>query len=368
MNNRNERRQRAFDRHDFEAHLRMIMPDYRDRLRSLFAALSGLDYLMEHPEFLNLTGPIVVSGNAAELRGDPETRIDHMMLSIPFTDVNTGICLEFGLARKNREFDTWVHVNIRKQAGLTPETLLDLWEYCHQNSYSSGYSESLILASGDFETELNRVLEKASQLLRDHCENFVRGESWPYTMSELVDMSSPDEFRATVESLGNLHTVDRRGRTLLTHAVVAGRVDLVRVLLDMGANPNFVSPQAALKPAFDTCGFAALHFLAGATELDPETTHECFTLLHSHGAEVDLQTANHYTPLGLASRHLNIDVLRSLLKTGAKQLGQGWDWWATGPGEAPINARIVDQMLRSALGQPSRLKPFVPPGFAPPGR
>jgi len=96
---------------------------------------------------------------------------------------------------------------------------------------------------------------------------------------------------------------DRDGRTPLHNAVFRGDTDVVKRLLDEGADPD----------VHDKGGRTPLHF--AAQEYRPEETR----LLCRAGASVDAQDAHGNTPLGRATFDSGGrgEVIRVLLENGA---------------------------------------------------
>ena len=107
----------------------------------------------------------------------------------------------------------------------------------------------------------------------------------------------------------------------------------------------------------DERGYTAAHHLATAIHLDTAVAVQIADLLKQYGANLDQTSTDGSTPLGLASRMVWTDLVRHLLQSGARKLGTRWcDTWTTPGCPVSIQVRILDQILRSALGQASQLR------------
>lgn len=99
-------------------------------------------------------------------------------------------------------------------------------------------------------------------------------------------------------------------RAPLIHiAVRFSRVDIVRLLLTRGADPN----------SRDDSGFTVLNWAVGMTERGSPLAPEIVALLLQAGADPNLGSAmSHDTPLLDASEFGNLDILEILLRSGAQ--------------------------------------------------
>lgn len=113
----------------------------------------------------------------------------------------------------------------------------------------------------------------------------------------------------------NAVTEDDSGRSVLQAAVgVGGRLDIVALLLDRGAEPNFI----------DKHGASVLHTAAGSGSAEVVST------LVNAGADVEARAGGGLTPLMEAVRMGNVDVSRTLLDAGADQYAKNDSGWETG--------------------------------------
>ena len=160
-------------------------------------------------------------------------------------------------------------------------------------------------------------------------------------------------------SLGFLVTLFNASvdRTVLCHAVLAGHVERLATLLHLGADPNQACASGGFLQPLDERGSTASHHLASAIHLDTADAVQMADSLQQHGANPDQPSCDGSTPLGLVSRMVWTDLVRHLLQSGARQLGTRWcDTWTTPGCPVSIQVRILDQTLKSALGQASQLR------------
>lgn len=116
-------------------------------------------------------------------------------------------------------------------------------------------------------------------------------------------------------------TVD--GRTALTAAVENKDINMVRLLLDSGANPS--GPKKHIntdeKYAILKHGWSPLHYIAGFKHTDvDETCLAIATLLIERGADVNLKVSSDlshgYTPAHFAANANNMDIAKLLVSRG----------------------------------------------------
>ncbi len=96
----------------------------------------------------------------------------------------------------------------------------------------------------------------------------------------------------------DLQAVNPKGETALMLVAHAGELELVRLLVERGAEPN--------RP-----GWTALHYAASAGHAP------IVRYLIEQNAYIDAQSPNRTTPLMMAARHKQIDAMRLLLELGA---------------------------------------------------
>lgn len=346
----------AFQTADFEVQLAILAIEYQEPVRELFRALSQLEYLQEHDTFLNETGPLVVSGRVVKSGRGSQVIGKLVTIAIPFTDRHTGITLRFAL-NFPPDGSRSVAVTIERLGAVDVADQIDLWNYSAMNGLGCCWDDAWIPVTEDSSTAIARVLGLAAGVLTAHCESIVSGDIWPGRFAELVQLSSDEEFVSKVRLLPSLNVVDQNGRTLLINAIHAGNPERMKLLLELGASPNDTCTLAGYGLPADERGYAALHHLVTAIHLETAVALEMAELLRQHGAELDRESHLGATPLGLASRMVWTECVRFLLQAGARQLGKRWcDTWNINQPPYSIQVRILDQILKSALGLPSQLK------------
>ncbi len=113
----------------------------------------------------------------------------------------------------------------------------------------------------------------------------------------------------------NAVTQDDNGRSVLQAAVgTSGRPDIVAVLLDAGAAPNFM----------DKHGASVLHTAAGSGSA------EVISVLAKAGADIESRAGGGVTPLMEAVRMGNLDACKSLLDAGADRYATNDSGWEVG--------------------------------------
>ena len=107
---------------------------------------------------------------------------------------------------------------------------------------------------------------------------------------------------------GAVNAVDKSRLTPLHCAVNSSALDVVRILLRHGADPNVV----------DRDGLAPMHYAAAATH-PPAFSHSgVVDLLITHGANVSIRDNQCRTPLHLAAAVGNVALVQLLLSAGAE--------------------------------------------------
>lgn len=356
MSSNGDNENAAFQTADFEVQLSILAIEYQEPVRELFQALSRLEYLQEQDTFLNETGPLVVSGRVVKSGRGSQVIGRLVSIAIPFTDRHTGICLRFAL-NFPPDGSRSVAVTIERQGAVDVADQIDLWNYAAMNSLGCSWDDAWIPVTEDSSAAITRVLGLAAGVLTKYCDSIVSGELWPGRFAELVQLPSDEEFVDRVRLLSSLSVVDQNGRTLLINAIHAGNPERLKLLLEMGSDPNYVCTLAGYGLPAEERGYAALHHLMTAIHLETAVALELAEMLCRHGAKLDTESHLGATPLGLASRMVWTECVRFLLQAGARQLGKRWcDTWNIDQPPYSIQVRILDQILKSALGLPSQLK------------
>ncbi len=131
----------------------------------------------------------------------------------------------------------------------------------------------------------------------------TRGEDFDASLLAAVERG---DLAGTQKALGQGAKVDVRnekGRTPLIFAAQAGRLDLVKALVEKGADVNARTTTEI--------GSSVLSFAVGGKNL------EAVKYLIAHGAEVDLRSRNGSTPLCHAAARGQNDMVALLLSKGA---------------------------------------------------
>jgi len=102
-------------------------------------------------------------------------------------------------------------------------------------------------------------------------------------------------------TMDDLNSTDHKGNTPLIWAASEGREDIIRLLVDSGANVNVQN--------FD--GVTPLHLAAERGDVD------MVMCLIENGANVNIQSEEGATPVHIASVHGRLEVMKSLAAHGA---------------------------------------------------
>jgi ankyrin repeat protein len=144
-----------------------------------------------------------------------------------------------------------------------------------------------------------------------------------------------------------------RGQTPLMWAAAQGQPDMIRLLLEHGAEPDVRSTpndwprqvSAESRRMYrPTGGLSPMLFAAR------EGCAECITALIEGGADPDFANPKNVTPLFLAIDNAHMDTAKVLIEAGANV--NKWDWW----GRTPLWA-AVDQHAIPAGGRADRRTP-----------
>lgn len=112
------------------------------------------------------------------------------------------------------------------------------------------------------------------------------------------------ELLKKIESVEDINQQDEHGLTLLSEAICGGYVDIVRMLIDKGANVNDI---------------ISLHVVAGPETMDVavEKRVEIFKLLVDAGADVNIRDSFGRTPLHSAAWFAPKAIVTLLVENGA---------------------------------------------------
>jgi len=161
-------------------------------------------------------------------------------------------------------------------------------------------------------------------------------------LKEAVAKGDKTKIKRIIAKEIDVNYIDERGATILLSAVFLGRSDSVEVLLDSGADVNYLSRVGS-----------ALHIAANGNYLVPNArpipeveSEKIVKLLLSKGADVNVKTDEGMTPLMLATVAGNLKVVKILLANkhiNAKNSdGNSALMFAEGMGRSDI-ARLLKQ-------------------------
>jgi ankyrin repeat protein len=129
--------------------------------------------------------------------------------------------------------------------------------------------------------------------------------------------------RLFLERRTDVNTQAKNGWTPLHAAVFSGRIKVVGMLLDQGANANAENDQ----------GQTALHLVSGSNYIPQEHVVGIAELLLEHGADIIARDKDHATPLQLARSRGLLDIESVLLDYVPKERPR------SGPGPIAHGAR-----------------------------
>lgn len=129
-----------------------------------------------------------------------------------------------------------------------------------------------------------------------------------------AEAGNAEAVQAELQAGANVNQKDGDGRSVLYIASLGGKNDVVRVLLDAGANPNL--------PAGRKGNDTPLH---AAAKYGHWKTVE---ILVENGATVDIRNKARQTPLHYAAWNGRLLTVKTLLKAGASS--QAVDYWGNG--------------------------------------
>jgi len=158
----------------------------------------------------------------------------------------------------------------------------------------------------------------------------------------LVDSGDVTRIRDLLEKNPTLvNASDREGGTVLMHASYSGRDDVVRILLDRGADVHSADRERA----------TALHFAAHG----PSTP--VIELLLVHGAAINAKTKRGHTPLDWAADVGAAETLALLLERGADPNGGDSKWnpllWVARHGLREIAEKMISAGARVDARDPN---------------
>lgn len=185
----------------------------------------------------------------------------------------------------------------------------------------------------------------------------------PSTLKRLLQvdpgLGSAVFARATLFESGILHWI-YEGDTLLHLAAAGFRVEIVRLLVESGANPNAAGSRRKATPLH----YAADGFIAGPA-WNPDKQVKTIEYLLDRGANLHLQDANGATPLHRAVRTRSAAAVRCLLAAGANPNAKNK------PGSTPFHLAVQNTghggsgTAAAVVGQREIIQAFLSAGVSP---
>jgi ankyrin len=160
---------------------------------------------------------------------------------------------------------------------------------------------------------LNGRLEIA-QLLLDHGANAKAENEWRETALHVVSRGEYDSqdhgvgiSRLLLKHSADVHADNKYNDTALSLAAFNGKLEITRLLLYHGANPNVENDQ----------GYTPLHQVSQGKYNSQGDGVGIARLLLERGADVNAQTKNKFTPLHSAALNGKLEIAQLLLDHGA---------------------------------------------------
>lgn len=180
----------------------------------------------------------------------------------------------------------------------------------------------LAVKSGDLETVrllINAAVQRAASArmllprIREGGDSEALAGLFQLSQAELMQRAMEGDRSASLlmmaagaaEDIDGLDKANRHGRTALMEAIVHGRVDMVKALLEAGAKNQF----------FDVFGMTPLHLAAQGGHA------EIVRLLLEHGADVNARHPEGATALALAQAAGRADIVQ-LLREAEQKAGK----------------------------------------------
>lgn len=113
----------------------------------------------------------------------------------------------------------------------------------------------------------------------------------------------------------DLESLDKLGNTPLHLAIENLNVEVVRVLIEAGADVNKKTADGSWTPLAHACDAVS----DAASQLNKTPDNELLRLLVAHGADVDSPTWQGLTPLELLGSYLNKEAEAILMAAGARR-------------------------------------------------
>ncbi|KAK3585906.1 hypothetical protein CHS0354_038442 [Potamilus streckersoni] len=254
----------------------------------------------------------------------------------------------FPAGAEDDDFDEDGFVFGNETVGESSNNLLNsiLWSNC--------VNETLV--EGGFGLPSTELREKVKQKKVSSKDNIIpashQTESKSMSQGDFqmaVLRGNKDTVQQFLDKGFKVDTVLKSGWSGLMYAANTGNADMVKLLLDKGANPNF-----------HTDKYSVLMSCCGSTSMNEVDLMDCVTLLVDRGADVNSYDRYHMSSLIYAAREGRINVIQKLVDSGAninKQDSRGWTalTWAVSKNHGATVRKLLeckaDPKLKHCDGQ-----------------
>lgn len=173
-----------------------------------------------------------------------------------------------------------------------------------------GGTALIAAAEGGHETIVKRLIEAKADVN-------AKSQDGLTALMAASSRGSVPIIKALLASGADVNARDSIGETPLFYAVKLGRKEAVEVLLQRGADPNV---QNNNRVAASNSGYTPLMY---AAERGPSGTRgewvEIINLLASKGAQLNVRNNHGFSPLSLAQRRGDAEIVAALTKAGARE-------------------------------------------------
>lgn len=152
---------------------------------------------------------------------------------------------------------------------------------------------------------------------------------------EAAELGDLDKVAASLRSGANIQCVDKNGRTAMHIACSLGHIDIVKCLIESGANVDAFSPKSKQTPLHEACIGGHTQILnlllsevadldvvdhlgrSGAHYCAMHGERECLEFLCCQGCDVCLEDSTNRTGVHFAAMHDHCDIIQVLIERGA---------------------------------------------------
>lgn len=143
----------------------------------------------------------------------------------------------------------------------------------------------------------------------------VRNTPWDDELLTAAWDGDAPRVRELVALGADVECFDNNGNTPLHLAIENLKLDVVRVLIEAGADVNGRTADGYWTPVAHACDVVS----DAASQLRKKPDNELVRLLVAHGADVNARTRTGLTPLELVGKYLNKEAEAILIAAGATQ-------------------------------------------------